>query len=184
MSILSLKLGNISSINCGSRSTPLCRFFSLLEDSFIISKHSVSLTEKEQYGGFGRIFTPKKERHRLYQGKNKFFDLLFRPAVDPSLSDEDLKKIINSDQAKESISIPFIEETIERIAFHQIKSIELRGPFLSSSRWINISFQKDWLVQNMTFVLCDFTTLGLLQECLPETRRVFNILKGKMKNIC
>jgi len=183
MSILSLKIGNIYSINCGSRSAPVCRFFSLLEDSFIISKHTVSLAEKEQYGGFGRIFTPKKERYLLGQGRKKFFDLLFRPAVDPSLSDEDLKKNINIDQAQETISIPFIEEAIERIAFHHIKSIELSGPFLSSSRWINISFQKDWLVQNMTFVLCDFTTLGLLQECLPETRRVFNILKEKKKSI-
>ena len=136
MSILSLELGKISSINCGSRSAPLCRFFSLLEDSFIISKHSVSLTEN---GRFGETLLRRAKKRYQYQGKEKFFYLLFRPAVDPSLSDEALKKIINFDQAEETISIPLIEETMERIAFHQIKSIELRGSFLSS-RWININF--------------------------------------------
>jgi len=181
MSILSLKLGNISSINCGSRSAPVYRLFSLLEDSFIISKNSVSLAEN---GRFGVAFLTRAKKRYQYQGREKFFYLLFRPAVDPSLSDEDLKKIINFDQTEETISIPLIEETMERIAFHHIKSIKFSGTFLSASQWINISFQKDWLVENMTFMLCAFTKydIGGVREDPPETRRVFNILKGKIKS--
>ena len=81
MSILSLKLGNISSINCGSRSAPVCRLFSLLEDSFIISKHSVSLTEKEQFGGIGGgSYRSRKQRYNVSKGRDKFFqgNLLLR----------------------------------------------------------------------------------------------------------
>jgi hypothetical protein len=61
MRIISTKLHDVIPVNCGKQKTTVYRVFSLFPNSFILSKPSVELTDREIFGG--RFVTGKKLQH-------------------------------------------------------------------------------------------------------------------------
>ena len=170
MSVISLKLNHILPINCGEKGRPLFRVICLLPDSFLISKHSVSMTKKEI---FGDTFNSAK---KVDQGREKFFKALLSPLIDPPVSDTDIRRILEAEEDESIVMIPLREDTLEKRMFHEIESIRLKKDLFSGDGKIEMTLKDNGAMTKHVFSVCAFTPRGV-KDSSGKTKEIFKTLK-------
>ncbi len=173
MRIISTKLHDVIPVNCGEQKTPVYRVFSLFPDSFILSKHSVELTDREIFGS--RFVTGKKLQH----GAEKFFNLLIGPVLEPSTAESTIRAFLERGDEDEEMILNLVEEKFERVMLYDIRSLKLSGSIFSDFRKIKVHFTRRGTAEDLSFAVCSFTPWGV--KPLPEeSRRVYKLLKSKV----
>ncbi len=172
MRIISARLHDVLPVNCGEQKTPVYRVFFLFPDSFIVSKHTIELTNKELFGG--SFVTGKK----VELGAEKFFSQLLGPVLDPATGQETIRTFLESGDEEEKTILHLVEEKFDRVMLYDIKSLKLSGSIFSDFRKIEIHFAQGGFARTLSLAVCSFTPWGV--KPLPEeSRRIYKLLQSK-----
>ena len=168
MSLLTVKLKDVTPIDCGKRGVfkrnPRYRAFVLFLDSILIGKQERCLTYKEIFGG---IFVTSKMH---VKGRNKFLNEIFGPILDPWRREELLERMLSAKDEREEgeIVLSIVREEFDEVKFSNITGLTLRRHGWSGVTMIEITYQGGWI----SFAGCAFTPWGV-QPITKITQDIF-----------
>jgi hypothetical protein len=176
MSLFTVKLDDIRPIECGEytvrygfiKGVPRYKPFLLQQDSFLMGKHEVCLTNKELFGGSW------VSGQMLVKGREKFIREVLGPLIDPWRREEFLKQVIEARDESE-ITLSLVREEFDEVKFSNITELKFRRlSFWSGRKTIDVTFQGG----SISFIVCAFTLWGVITR-FDETKKVFkSIQKG------
>jgi hypothetical protein len=180
MSLLTVKLEDIHFIDCGkytirfsTKRLPRYKPFLLQQDSFLLGKHEVCLTNKEISGGmWGSV-----KKWKL--GGEKFVGEILGPVLDPWKREELLKQVLNMEEGDENkIALSLVRENFDEVNFSNIIDLQLRRlSFWSHLRIIDIVSQD----KTISFVVCGITPFVGVGPDNKKTQKIFAIIQNEVK---
>ncbi len=180
MSLLTVKLEDILFVDCEKRiitfsakRMPRYKPFLVQQDSFLLGKHEVCLTNKEISGGMWGC----AKKWKL--GAEKFIEEILGPVLDPWKREEILKQVLNMKEGDENrIVVSLVRENFDEVKFSDIIDLELRRlSFWSYVRTIDIASQD----RTISFVVCGVTPLVGVGPDIKKTQKIFTIIQNGVK---
>jgi hypothetical protein len=184
MSLLTVNLEDICPIDCGKwgvfKRRPRYRLFLLLKDSFLLGKHEVCLTNKEIFGG--SVYSITDEMY--VKGRNKFFQEVFGPYLDPWKREETVKQVLSKMDERHRIGgvsreivVSVVREDFDEVHLSDITGFKLRRNSLwSNMKTIDMTFQG----RSVSLRICEVTALGV-QPNINETQATFVRIQKRME---
>ena len=174
MSLLTVNLDDIRIIDCGKygafKGIPKHKPFLLRQDSFLLGKHEVCLTDKEIFRS--SVVTPQ----RFKEGMATFFKELFEPYLDPWDREGIVVRVLGKRDAgdKGQIFISLIREEFDEVKFSDIIELEYqRIPPWWGRKMIYMMFQGG----SISFVVwCGFTSDTMTIS--DKTKEVFTSIQN------
>ena len=182
MSLLTVKLADIHPVDCGrytikflgfTTGVPRYRPFLLQQDSFLLGKHEVCLTNKELFGGLLEWDSGKKWN----KGREKFLKEVLGPVLDPWKREEVLEQLVDMEDGDENkIVLYIVRENFDEVRFSNIIELKLRRhSFWSYLKTIDITYQAG---SSISFAVCIFNPLLGLQADVNATKKVYTSIQN------
>lgn len=166
-------LGKIYIVNLGSRKLPKYRAFILLSDSFLISKHEFTMTEREMFE------TPRWTSKQYEKGMENFRKAFFFPLFDSSDNWDDFNRRFMASKGDDAdeVMISLDKSKFIQVRFLDISEIKYRFNFFLEERKITMTISNNPFFKRISFVVCIITGWGVRDQFSRGTKEIYLKIK-------